>query len=329
MSFNAVVGNNDPIGLIETLYQLSNPQLQQVVYSGFTSYGPIELEGETRLNYIQRAVTTVDFLKINIADISAYNALSGETAKNDYIEALNTDHDANPLGYNTVVGYTEDVSDKNNYISVLKNNYLSYLSGLRADFGQYDALLFQIEVEDLRQLIIDINLSIRRNEYQMYRYLKNILKTHYTGISTIAGTDLFDLLKSEFEVKLSPSTSDILNEKALLNYVIQAVRNRIKVSNLYSYKQMNELSKDLKNIIDIVPFIPTLNTDMTNMLGQVWEVYHELFNEMDAISVLCEMVLIEISNVTNEVPYNLSTYLSDKNKQYDDTVRTYIRLRPQ
>jgi hypothetical protein len=97
---------------------------------------------------------------------------------------------------------------------------------------------------------------------------------------------------------------------------------------VFNNEQMLALNEDLETIFDVVAFFPTMSVRIADVLNQVLQMKTVLVNEMDTVRYHAETILINISRISNELPYLVGEYMLGKNIEYNANVRDHIRLSP-
>lgn len=274
-------------------------------------------------------------------------------------------HSALPHDYKT--SNSNDANNsKDNYINLLKINFLDSCAWIKGKIALYDALLNDIDIEDVQDLITIINILIIRNDYLVYQFLNQMLAIHTKTNSNALGQafghinhsvtglhsnfypvkELFlsaifnKLVSTEPESdELHITSAESNRELTLLENVIYYIKYSSIIPDtntsynyldaVYTYEQMLRLNEDLEIIFDVVPFIPVMNVNIITILNSILDLKTTLVNEMDIVRYEAEKVLINVSRITNELPYIVGDYMRDKNNEYNTNVKPSIRLRTQ
>lgn len=390
---NSVDNNTDPV--IESVYyQLINypaPVEHQVSYVGFTLGGGATLSLEVGSTTQDIAKKAENYVRYNIFDGLQQLAddragVTGETVDaniDTYLDGLTYDGttlaswgsgdtlsaqsgsfwiESQSTDYNNVS--TNANNAKNAYIARLRSQFLNDAAWMKGKIALYDALMNDIDVEDVQDLLRRVNNIIRRNEYTVYQFLNQMLAIHAKVNEDALNVDLGhanhqvggtggniyllrELVQSSFKkINIQQNetnddlvvAADVTREYDLVQDVLYYITEScIKPDGtgsynprdaVYTYEQMLALNEDLETVFDVVAFFPTMSVRIAEVMNQVLLMKTVLVNEMDTVRYHAESILINISRISNELPYLVGEYMIGKNMEYNTYVKEHIRLTP-
>lgn len=334
----------DPLIELNPIIQYAEPVLNDLVCVGYTGANDLEI-GVTTYNVIRKAENYIRYNIFSEERVSG-NTICGISGSQSYkyytIESVDDSYDNTSLVANDT---------KNLHIMTMRNRYLNDIAWLKGRIAKYDALMNDIDIEDVQDLITNVNMAIKKTEYLTYQFLNQVLGIHIKSDVVDLETSIYDNENLEVQERVLCSKTrhlvynverhnildEVLNfEKGLVYDLIEGTLLRIVTEpetyvpkdKYFTYEHMLQLNIDLEKIFDIVSLIPFLNQGMIDLFNALLKLKYELVKVMDNIRYESEKVLISISKITNELPYIVGEFLLDTTSVYDKVVKRGIRLTP-